>query len=274
MTALRAMLAVCALALLASACGDTGTGSIPTPPNMSALIEAYRAPSLPLDDESLPAVLAALDERFDMLAGFCGADDASCTGSDVLFGALGAVSGTSQSQGALGTTQAALTVGGRTINARAGIRVRRICPGWGEVAVPDDAHGLIDLFVTADDGGFDPIVWGEMTRCLVRAGDRRFDFRSRIELVLGDGTLASLTQPTFTLFRAVGEVLIDDRKIALDVDAFLSAAGELRLRLPVGDAHLLFFQGDEGVGLDAANGRFSCDFEARTCQGDAGTFSF
>ena len=152
------------------------------------------------------------------------------------------------------------------------LKVKRICPGWDPDAGPDEKkNGLMELTVNFTEAGVDPVVWGNLRSCRFKVGDEYLTLAGSIQLHVGENLKFDGfgTTPIVTLLR--GSMMVGDQtEASLDVDFRVLPSGVVEYRLFVGDQHVVYWDSVVERGFRASNGTFSCNFEAKQCQGDAG----
>ena len=283
-----ALLLLVAIALLG--CEEEIPVEKPPPPDMSALAAAYDNPTATISAETMPDIAQALSQYIGINGLLCGWQDVSdmacdgdgcmpCDGLQVLLDLLERleeVQQTEQSEliveGDLAQTQQPLVIGGVNIAGEGFMRVRYICPGWGQQPVADEAaNGRLELIIGFTDAGFDPVMWGTFFACRARFSGSDFYV---------DGALSASTGKTFFfedmddltfLVEIVGDVRMDGQTHVGTIDMRLSTTGEAELRLPVGDENAIFFARSNVYGFRAANGEWTCDMAQLTCRDQAGS---
>jgi len=150
--------------------------------------------------------------------------------------------------------------------------VKRICPGWDSEAAPDEnKNGLMELTVNFTEAGIDPVVWGDLKTCRVKVGDEYLTLGGSIQLHVGENLKFDGfgTTPIVTLLR--GSMRVGDQEPeTMNVDFRMLPSGVVEYRVFVGDEFVVYWDRVTERGFRAANGTFSCNFEAKQCQGDAG----
>ncbi len=276
------------LCLGAVGCGGADVAEKPTPPDMSALIDAYRAPTGDLDAASLNDVVALITET---VAAIDSADALVSLLDEILDGALEETgSGIAPVGKSIGMRQQAVSLEGDGF-----VEIRYICSGFGANApIDEDENGSIRLTATFTEAGVDPVVWGNLAGCKETTGDGDLVIDGEANLHLG--TLGDLELDQAEIASAPvllelianvqlgGEVLIDDRLdfrvcreagdpgSANDTQC-LGAGVELKVDLDDG-SHLIFFiasSGDRNMGgIRARNVTWICSFTDNECSDGAG----
>lgn len=231
----------------------------PEAPDMSALVALYDAPTGTLDEGDAATVLQAAQPIVDKIAALnitqplIDAVNASVAGAD---------GGDDDSEG--GLTQAS-----------GHLLVTRICNGWEPEPVPDPANGTLGLTVGFTETGLDPVIWGEIERCLYLVGSSRValgglrgspigSVRFHLGGVLPFEGLASAR----LLFDFDLSAELDGQGLDADFDYRLDpTSASLEVRVPVADGDVIVLVSGTGVaGVRAQNGDFVCDESASTCE--------
>ncbi len=261
-----------AVVFVAGGCATQEVEKIPDPPSLAGLVDEFQEPSAPLDEGSLAEVVATLFETvdtvtssntlgplIDALGGFGGAGEETNTSALVVGGGLE-------------TVLHPVDVGGEVVEGDGFVRVSRICMGWGETppAVNKKQNGVIDLTGVFADTGFHPVIWGDAKNCRYQSGLRELEIDGAVSIHTGD-MLAGGEEPILDLvIEFDGLVEIDgvpsDGDLGLRI---LEAQTEINLQVEQGN--LVYFNSPLEQGFRAANGEWTCDFEARQCTNDEGT---
>jgi hypothetical protein len=242
-----------------------GSFELPTPPDMSALVEDYQNPDGALDGSNAMQLGAEIGTSVEELRGR--APTELLTQLVYYLQKVGGGSGdpSKPPAGSLDdTTDMAgeQTVSGNKIDIGASIKLHHICRGWQEPRKVDAANGSLEMNVALDRQGLLPVVWGYLDHCrLIRngvsvelTGDLRVRFgttQSRIGLQLlsqigyiveldgsvkamkGDQEIDTDTHLTFRVFvdgRVHMKIDMPDGRnvvVALDPLALGSAAGPM-----------------------------------------------
>ena len=258
---------VCAalLSVVPLACSEKNNVDKPEPPgDIDPIVYAYAHPTLELTpqtvldtvtgQEVISATMNRLTESFPQVV-------------DAVDTALNA-DGEADQIGASGDGKS------RPINVTGSgfLIVKRICPGWEPDAAPDEKkNGLMDLTVNFTEAGIDPVVWGDLRSCRFLVADEYLTLHGSIQLHVGENLKFDGfgTTPIVTLLRGTLQVG-DATEGSLDVDFRLLPSGVVEYRVFVGDEFVVYWDRVTERGFRAANGTFSCNFEAKQCQGDAG----
>jgi hypothetical protein len=248
----------------------------PAPPDMSALVSAYQAPTAPLDQDTAEALWDAVHAVVDLL-NRAGIDQALL---DAIQAAVDAhVSG----QRTQSTGSDVAQIRQRALDGDGYVRITRICNGWGPDPVPDaEANGQVELTAGFTETGFDPVIWGAFRRCKYRAGDELIELGSSEPDALGafsayqgEGVAFEQTGSRPMLFAFDVVATIGDRTERLASDFELDPSSpSFRFRVYVAGGYLLARAGRELVGVSATNGDFACSEATRACQSGAETVSF
>jgi hypothetical protein len=236
---LRKASAVVAIGVLAgAACG----GSAPPPssaPDVTGLIDAYKAPRGTVDMARAPAWLDAAQSQLDLVA-----------------------------EGNSGSLLSAmLAAANRQIDAAA-------LPNGHDGPIPTRTDGLLTIEIpcgdTSDetatvvlqivDGKIAPLLWGSARRCGFGAGGGLASY---------DGTFAVYRYPTTheQLVRVdgvMGGSVLGDGPSPLTLD-FRSAAGKIETRVPTSSGDVIVTRTGSQIVARAANGKFRCSVYARAC---------
>lgn len=268
------------LALLAAACEPIGVDK-PQPPDVSALVAGYRAPTGVLTDANAQTVVDALEAKLSIGEAVCGWDAAAdlvcagdpacplrtCEGLTDLLGAIDEVIAPESDAGP--AEDAGPRAGDVVLRGEGFVRVTRICPGDGPEPVPDEANGKMELTLGFTDRGIDPVVWGTVEECLLRVQES-VRVQGDVVLVLGDGPWRP-SDPFSPLFQLEGNAETADLELTVAFDfGFDLDAQELRLRFATDAGEgFVFFVGLDATGFRAAGGiEWTCHFGAQTCTSD------
>ncbi len=253
----------------------------PEPPDMSGVLAAYQAPSAPLSAATVAEVVAKRAEIVGHLERLGGLEPVLAS-LGVLGGQTDATSsalvGSSAGLGAGGDTESlssALQAGGITVTGDGFLTLTRVCTGWEDAASPDPADGSIALTAVFSDEGFEAVVWGEARECRYRfdGHDLRLDGQVRVHtgtLLVGGAEGAELTVD----FDGSAEVDGQGFSSTFSFRVALSSS-RVEVELDVSAGNVVFFADEvtKTYGFRAANGTWTCDFEAGTCAHDGDTLS-
>lgn len=283
----RAATALLAALVALGGCNRDITDPKPTPPDLSAMVEAYESPSGALAAEDLGAVVAQLDERLGVLRLLCGWEDAlgipceggSCGGCPLLdavrasFAGLGgSTAGASEGEDA----QSAGSIGGVSLTGTGWLRIRRLCGGHGAEPVADAANGALELILGFTEAGLDPVIWGRMEACLENVADVPLEIEGDLQIAAGG--LADLSQlaEAGLIIGLEGELVAavegETLTSSVDIDLQLDAEGGTAFRLPLADGTSILYvvAPGGGEGFETREGLWTCDLSAATCEGPAG----
>lgn len=147
----------------------------------------------------------------------------------------------------------------------------RICPGWTLPSVVDAENGQARVTATFSEAGLDPVVWGTVSDCRYRVGDRRIELvpsgeGDALRVHLGDGArLAALTEAGALLSLAL-RARVDGAELDLDLDLRLADDDALEYLLPAGDGWLVVRANEDGTfAVRSIEGSFECD-EGFSCE--------
>ncbi len=236
---------------------------------MNQLIAAYENPSAPLNDDTIGATSAALEQTFGWLQALCGWEPETlkipcpegtrchvCQGLDPASGAFTSLSDPDNDNARELS---------RTISGIEGFAtVRRTCPGFGEVTTPASENGGLKIVIGFTSAGIDPVWGGELVDCkllidgveTVVAGSIAFSFGRSFFL---DQILAQEPIIRFTgTLESAGRVQNISTNLRVSLAEGIDVAGAFEVP-NVGS--MVYFSGRSGQGIDAQNGRFACDFE-------------
>jgi hypothetical protein len=236
----------------------------PTPPDLSALVEAYNTPTGTLNARSGRALVEALPERLQDVADVI----------SLVVVASGGVTGfggiDTEAESALHAAHYGLSTeeGVWHVTAEAGGwgELRRRCPGWED----DGDRGVLTLRALIEPAGISDTIWGEVAGC--RAVDeegKRFRY---------DGELAifapNLGQSGF-LFSMLGTV--DNSELARGFELDLQIADSLLMMRHTLDDGARFLIGldteaNDGLRIEDATGLWQCGEGG--CTGPGGDLSW
>jgi hypothetical protein len=238
----------------------------PDPPDMDAIIALYTSPTAELSADNIDALQRELSKRFLVLRDLCSWEERAirnlcteeagcylCSGLTPLHETFQALSDDSDDSEDVRQWLRGLD---------GFLRVTRICRGWGAEPTGDLENGTIELAMGFNAQGFDPIFGGQIIDChtlfrgvrvtlegdLDLAFERRFGFRELPRLdpivqVRGRATLAD-GETVFQAHFRVSALGGADLALGFEVDD---------------DGTMVASTGSSGLGVQAANGRFSCE---------------
>ncbi|MEL6180781.1 MAG: hypothetical protein AAFS10_17600, partial [Myxococcota bacterium] len=252
--------------LIYTGCVTPESEDKPDAPDMSAILQAYETPTADLNSENMATLVTSLVQTLELIEG---------TGGFLfLFDVLDALNSDAETtESGLELRRQAITVSGDGF-----ARITRVCNGWVGADSPDPDDGSIDITVGFTESRLDPVVWGRFEGCRYRLENNNLLVEGDVRLWLGDNIqfsdLGQLGQSPF-LMAVEGTIMLEDA-LTLDVLDFRVTPNTnlFEIRLPVDDQHVIFFQEGEEVKFRAANGIWTCDFEAFTCINDNSNASF
>ncbi|MEE2755754.1 MAG: hypothetical protein VYA30_03795, partial [Myxococcota bacterium] len=157
-----------------SGCADTSS-PLPTPPDITPSLDRFNAPGGQLTPETAAALgedaLSLIDDLNYIVALGAALGDVFSEIENSVDKEQGDSDNTEGGQ--FGLVQHALTV-----QAGLYIRARYIC-GPGD-DIDADRHGSINLYGQMVTGGFDPLFWGNLLRCLLQSDDENTLFDGRV----------------------------------------------------------------------------------------------
>ncbi len=265
----------CSACLLA-ACGEQEPKDIdkPTPPDMSALMAIYEAPTGTFDQDS---ALVAADAAHDIAQQIAELGIDQALQGTVLEAVDAKLNGETTTQGSIGTHRDYQTDG------EGYLLVTRICNGWGAEPMPDPMNGDLRLTVGFTEQGVDAVVWGKATSCQYAQGSHRIllhglDGAAAGELRLSFGSPVAFDQ-------VAARPMLLDLDIAAELDGTETLAdfdfridpltGTLELRVAVADGDIIVSASTSLLtGVRAKNGNFGCNESTRTCMAGPQTVTF
>jgi hypothetical protein len=264
--------AATALAALALGCGPD-TVTLPTPPmqaETAALVMTYQMPTGNLDTSNIDQVRSDAQARLDELH----LDWLPDLLSDALAQAR------TRLEGAGLPTDPSTTPDPREGQLTAVVNVTRICPGWSDPAGPPDAttNGSIVVTAIADTGKLNPEIWGTATSCLARfppADDTTGALTSAMANVVKatlDGTLIFYSLGPLPQNSSDAELLVifdgtigvGDHVGSASFD-FELQKNQVKFRVPVASGGEAIVTVGTTLGIEGANGGFSCDLTSVSC---------
>lgn len=286
---LRKRSALVALGLVTAIAGcqnDLPIRSVDKPPapDMQALIDAYDVPSGTLGAGSVAELARAVVDRVSTADGLKLDQHLIDAARQAVMqlannnGAPPALPQATQSTGPQANAQAL------TLKGKGYLVVTRICDGWGAVPVPDLANGLTQLTVGFDEQAVDPVIWGTLAMCKYRVGEHTVELDGRepdrsagdLRAFIGPNiTLANFTAlPNPVLIELVAQASLDGVAVLGHWSARITVATRaLEVLVPLADGNVVVSV-DAGrsslVQVRAANGLFSCDYQALRCTDPSG----
>jgi hypothetical protein len=239
---------------------------VPPPPDVTSLVAAYDAPTGELTAETIGAVQLALEDELEVLASFCGWQEGAiddlcsnnacnaCSGLDPLSQAFRSVS--NSSDGSEDFEDATNGLDGFA-------RLTSTCPGPGRLPTYDAAKdGYVVLTIGFKDGGFDPAFGGKFVDCQLRVDDAPVTANLDLAFALRRRFLPKDLKGTEPIVRITGT--IDDSAGSSNVDVSVRfsivSGADFAFSFEVPDVgNMVFISGLSGIGIQAANGRFSCE---------------
>lgn len=247
---------------LACGCSEKNNVEKPAPPDMSGLLHAYAHPTADLSAQGAADVVAeqvlVAETMESLTAAFPEIEEAINQGllSD----------GESSPFGSDDSEREPLRVTGSGY-----LEVTRICPGFDPDQGPDDANGSMRLTVGFTEQGVDPVVWGTLRACRFAVAGQELTLWGDLQVHVGENLQFDTFGEAPVLVRIAGEIDTGGVREGIDVDFRVLPDATTEYRLALGDGHVIYWERVTERGLRAANGNFSCDFEARRCSDDTGT---
>ncbi len=234
----------------------------PPAPDMSALVIAYQQPTLAIDASNLASIAGSTLP-------------VGSTVQELL--ALVSEMGSAIGQGAEASkekqSRGPWDPGVRTqaVDGDVFMKVHRICPGWVAGEPPNEANGAIDLIVGFTENGFDPVIWGTTTACKLGRDAGAMQVGGSLNLYIGEAVAFDQLETSMKLFQLSVDVIKGASTKHEETD-FRTGGDPQRLeyRLFAGEQFVIYFEEAAVRGYRAANGTFSCDFEAHKCSAESG----
>ncbi len=242
----------------------------PTPPDMTALIEAYADPSAELSADTMPEVREALGNLVTWLLPLCGfgsdtltqdcADSDSCLflchGLDPLQQVLGAAAD-QQDEDARRLSRIIRNISGY-------FDLVRTCPGQGERPTLSPDNGDLTLQIGFTSRGIDPVFGGTVDACEVPVGGVATTLAGKVALAFDGPFFLDQLGRKEPIIRFQGDLktplgTLDDVDANLQLSATGGSSIAFSLELPDG-RNVVFRNGTRGPSLSAQNGEFSCRF--------------
>ena len=236
---LRKGAAIVAIGVLAAAACGGNAPPLSSAPDVSGLLDAYKAPRGTVDMARAPVWLDAAQSQLDVVA-----------------------------QGNSGSLLSAmLTSANKQIDAAS-------LPNGHDGPIPTRTDGLLTIEIPCGDssdqtatvvlqiidGKIAPLLWGSARKCGFGAGSGLASY---------DGTFAVYRYPTTNqqLVRVdgvMGGSVLGDAPSALTLD-FRSVAGNVETRVPTSNGDVIVTRTGSQILARAANGKFRCSVYARAC---------
>ena len=252
--------------MILAGCAAEEQRTKPTPPDMSALVAAYAAPSRTFDEQAAVEIQQRVEQEVRELGDASGIIDAI----EAAIAALG-----EEPQARLAPGRAPIVLEGEGF-----AKVTRVCSGHGAPPPPvdKDANGFVELTVGYTQQGLDPVVFGNAVGCKEQLAGSALDLAGEVHLFIGNNLQVDQLPDTPIMFELAGFSLAADGTPVLSETGFdfqvcrgaattcVPGSFELLIGLP-GDASLVFFidLATKSGGFRAANGKWECDFVAGTC---------
>jgi hypothetical protein len=258
----------------------------PPPPDMQALIDAYAAPTASLGSNTIGELASALAARIhsadqlvlDQRLADAARDALQQLARNAQSPALAAPQALREGADLEASAQA-LTIQGEGYAV-----VTRICDGWGTLPVPDLANGMSQLTIGFDEQQVDPVIWGTFSMCRYRAGEHLIQIDGAspdraagdLRAYVGAGiTLANAASfPNPILIQVLARATVDGVEVMGSFSARIALATralELLVPLPSGNVIVAVDAArSTQVQVRAANGTFSCDYQALRCSDPSG----
>ncbi|GEM_PF-1819575 len=251
---------------------------VPKPPDMTALLQSYQAPTAPFKDSSLEDITALASQAAEL---FNAAD-----GLAPIFNTIDSSSQESQQQAlhpspnsesaTLEQKELAVEVAGQDVEGNGYAEIVRICPGWTASAPPDqEQNGSVKLTLVFSDTGIEPVIWGTAKNCRYLAQGRQLLIDGEVKIHTGE-VLDSFWSPEGPTTPTTTQAILAsfDGTITLDGEPLLKGAfdfrllishGRLEFNLSTPNGNLLFFTQETAQGFIASDGTWFCDFSTMEC---------
>jgi hypothetical protein len=260
--------------LLTVGCKKEFNNQKPTPPDMSALVQAYQQPSGNFDAQAVDSITNYLEMNLERLLAL-GLKEAMI---DELTDAV--------REGDLAPTDAKLAVppgvGVQSLEGQGFLEVARICNGLKDPKEADlAANGKLDLVVNFTERGVDPVAWAYLKDCVYMVDGLPVKMGAGTQSGIGD--IRIFVGNNITVDRMGLEPLIldiditvafgTDPAIPLRLDTrYVPQTKQFELRIPLAQGDIIAVtSGKDLVGVRAANGDFDCDVVGRVCKNATGT---
>lgn len=267
-------------ALVLVACREDSLANL-HPPDVSALQDAYLAPTAAIDATGRGAgSLAQLVDELSEIGLFCGWNqlvDFDCGGS---------------SAGSICPDCLLLTVIQDTLNrlrvqvneaidgisspslgpvqlTGANVGVTRRCQ---DSATASEQDGELQLYLTLEGPLIGEVVWGEMRDCQQTLEGESWSMRGRVQLVFdSDVSLGDLPNERwiFAFDGDIGRGAFDSVPITLDLQTSLVAGSDITFRVPADDGDFFVDLTSSGWAIRGSNGTWRCDGATQQCSLEA-----
>lgn len=171
-----------------------------------------------------------------------------------------------------------------TVRGSGYLVVTRICDGWGVLPVPDFVNGYMQLNVGFSEQGVDPVLWGMLSDCRYRFGERMVqidgagadprvgDVRAFIGRNVAFETFGSFPDPV--VVDVAAQVFVDGRELAGRISFRIDVRTRaLEVLVPLGEGHAIAAISPDRqsvIQLRALNGTFVCDLATARCTAPTG----
>ncbi len=264
MIRLRPLLVATLIPLVA--CQEELPEQKPTAPDMGGLVGSYAQPTLGLDASNI----AQVSESTVTVRGTVDAMRALV--EEIRSSVSGGIDESEK-----GTTSGSAVKPGLRVQALEGegfITVHRICPGWETGDGPNEADGALDVVVGFTERGVDPVIWGTATACKLGAESSAIQVSGAVNVYIGENVAFDAFASAAMLFQMSVELTTSGgvEKVETDFRMKLLPAEEqsLEYRVFAGEGFTVYGETTAARGYRAANGTFSCDFEAKKCSAESG----
>ena len=246
------------LPLLFYSCGKQNELELPTPPNLTPLLEAFKKPTGELTKINVLALKEKVEQNLQSLK--------RSGNFDTLFQSLEKAFEDKQKEQAnpflLSETQ------DESVAFSAYIKIKTLCTrNETETAL---TSGSLDITGLIKENQFHPVFWGEFVNCLIKTDSDALKLSANINLYLSDLDKNSLLDAKTYMLSTVGSLSSDTEKTDFD---FALIGQE--------DSDTLNFLLDSGTGLmvaildpqkisseikiRATNGSFTCNWKQKSC---------
>jgi hypothetical protein len=181
------------------ACSDF---ELPTPPDMSELVDEYQNPEGTLDPENAKMVAEEIRDTIEQArngapielmdslvgnlqklgGGEADSQDAEADASDAEAEGPDMFDYAGDNDVAAGEQ----SVSGNRIDVGARVKVHHICRGWSaKKRIDEDENGTAELNLALDRQGLIPTIWGELDHCRLIRADTKVELTGRVRLHFG-----------------------------------------------------------------------------------------
>jgi hypothetical protein len=181
---LRALTPITGSALLVLTSGCSEEVELPTPPDMSALVQAYRSPNGKINSQTAASFGKAMADNVTS-----GQETSPVEVVGEMVHDMQDVGGGAAPPAAEGTAPTGSgeqSVRGSRIDLSAIVRLDHTCRGWGDTASNDPANGSLEITATLDQNGLVPVIWGNASGCRIRRGDTQLELDGDLRLRIGE----------------------------------------------------------------------------------------